>query len=94
MFDAEEKREILRILPDAATAHPQLGPISFATLLARADSQLAARAVMRNVVNHYELLWLERALRYGKPSGKRDDLCRVVERALEGRVGNVRKGKR
>ena len=64
MFDSEEKQEILRVHPDAARARSPLGPISFATLLASADSQLAARAVVRNLVNPFELVWLERTLRY------------------------------
>ena len=55
------------------------------------DPAEAARAVLRNAVRPNELKWLYRLLRFQKPNGKRDELTRVVERALEGRKGNVRK---
>ncbi|MGD0695581.1 MAG: hypothetical protein ABSB82_12075, partial [Terriglobia bacterium] len=68
----------------------RLGPVQFATLLAQADAQFAARAVLRGVLNHEELRWLDRLLGLAKRSDKREELARAVERAMEGRKGNVR----
>jgi hypothetical protein len=67
--------------------------VQFATLLAQGDTHLAARAVLRDLVRPNELEWLYRLLRFQKPSDKGDELTRAVERALEGRKGNVRKSK-
>jgi len=89
MFRPEEEAELRRTLPERQSR--PLGTVSFATLLGQGDTQLAARAVLRNVVDHRELLWLDRVLRYQKPHGKREELARIVERAIEGRQGNVRK---
>jgi hypothetical protein len=92
MFDAEEKREFLQSLPQQSEGFPSLpvGPVQFATLLAEGDTQLAARVVLRNVLRPNELTWLDRLLRFQEPNEKRDELARIVERALEGRKGNAR----
>jgi hypothetical protein len=66
--------------------------VQFATVLAQGDTQLAARVVMRNLMRPNELTWLDRLLRFRKPSEKRDELTRIVERAMEGRKGNARRG--
>lgn len=87
MFRREEKAEF----PEQNKVSPQpLGPVQFATLLAQADAQLAARVVLRGVLSHEELRWLNRLLAFGKRNGKREELIRAVERAIEGRKGNVR----
>jgi hypothetical protein len=65
--------------------------MEFTALLAQGDSQFAARAVLRNVLSHAELARLDRLLRFQKPNKKRDELARIVERAMEGRKGNVRR---
>ena len=92
MFDAEEKRELVQNLPPQSAGFPSLpvGPVQFATLLAQGDTQLAARVVLRNLLRPNELTWLDRLLRFQEPNEKRDELARIVERALEGRKGNVR----
>jgi hypothetical protein len=92
VFDAEGEKEFLRSLPQRSELCPtlSLGPVQFATLLAQGDRQLAARVVLRNLLRPNELTWLNRLLRFQKPSEKRDELARIVERALEGRKGNVR----
>jgi len=87
MFRPEEEAELR---PEHKREFPPLGTLSFATLLAQGDTQLAARAVLRNVLDHKELAWLDRVLRFQKPNGKREELARIVERAIEGRKGNVR----
>lgn len=89
MFDAEEKREFLSAQTGGLPRLP-LGPVQFATLLADGDTQLAARVVLRELIRPNELAWLDRLLRFQKPNDKRDELCRIVERALEGRKGNAR----
>jgi hypothetical protein len=93
VFNAEEKQQLLRHDPERCAnmeRYSPLGPVLFATLLAQSDSQLAARAVLRNMLDSDELVWLDRLLRFQKRNGKREELCRIVERALEGRKGNVR----
>ncbi len=89
MFDAEEKRECLSVHA-GSLPRPPLGPVQFATLLAEGDTQLAARVVLRNLMRRNELTWLDRLLRFQQPNEKRDELARIVERALEGGKGNVR----
>ena len=89
MFDAEEKRELLAEQTSSLPRLP-LGPVQFATLLAEGDTQLAARVVLRNLIRPNELAWLDRLLRFQAPNDKRDELVRIVERALEGRKGNAR----
>jgi hypothetical protein len=37
-----------------------------------------------------ELNWLDRLLKFQKPNGKRRELARIVERAMEGGKGNGR----
>ncbi|MGD0695659.1 MAG: hypothetical protein ABSB82_12475 [Terriglobia bacterium] len=87
MFRREEKAEF----PKQNKVSPQpLGPVQFATLLAQADAQLAAPAVLRGVLNYEELRWLDRLLGLAKRSDKREELARAVERTMEGRKGNVR----
>jgi hypothetical protein len=92
MFRAAEKTELLRCLPESkrVSQHAPLRTVQFATLLADGDTQLAARAVLRGVVDNEELRWLDRLLKFQKPNNKRDELTRVVERAMEGREGNAR----
>ena len=93
IFTAEEKAEFLHSLPKGSKlfSAPSLGAVQFATLLAQGDTHLAARAVLRDCMRPNELEWLYRLLRFQKTNDKRDELTRVVERALEGRKGNVRK---
>ena len=79
MFLPEEEAGI----PQEANRQP-LGKVQFATLLAEGDMQLAARAVLRGVLDHEELRWLDRLLKFRQPNGKRDELTRIVERAMEG----------
>jgi hypothetical protein len=87
MFRPEEEAELP---PKQGRESRPLGAVSFATLLGQADTQLAARAVLRNVLDYKELAWLDRVLRFQKLNGKREELARIVERAMEGRRGNVR----
>jgi hypothetical protein len=94
MFTNGEKAELSRSLRQqnrARAASPPLGPVQFASLLASGDTQLAAQAVLRDIVRPNELSWLNRVLRFQESSDKRDELVRIVERALEGRKGNVRR---
>jgi hypothetical protein len=92
LFSPGEKKELLRrdaicrIVPER---RPPLGSVVLATLLAQADAQLAARAVLSGLLDLNELSWLDRLLRFQKPNGKRDELCRIVERALERRKGHA-----
>jgi hypothetical protein len=96
IFTTEEQAEFLELLSKQGRPMPphHLGCVRFATLLAQGDTHLAARAVLRNLVRPNELQWLYRLLRFQKPNDKRDELTRVVERALEGRKGNVRRSTR
>jgi hypothetical protein len=89
----QERAELLHACPEYASKArlSKLGPMMFATLLAEADTQLAARAVLRDVAGREALGWLDRLLRFRKPNGKRDELIRIVERALEGRNVDARK---
>jgi len=92
LFTADEHAEFLQLLSkQGRMPPPHLGCVRFATLLAQGDTHLAARAVLRDMVRPKELEWLYRLLRFQKPNDKRDELTRIVERALEGRKGNVRK---
>ena len=93
LFTPEERAEFLESLLKGSKVFsaPAIGPVQFATLLAQGDTHLAARAVLRNLVRPNEIEWLYRVLRFQKPNDKRDELTRIVERALEGRKGNVRK---
>lgn len=93
MFSAEERSELLRSKPDCIreSRHRRLGSVQLATLLAEGDAQFASRAVLRNMVAREELDWLDRVLQFQKPNGKRSELARIIERAMEGRKGNVRK---
>lgn len=92
LFTPEERAEFLQSFPKGGKlfSAPALGPVQFATLLAQGDTQLAARVVLRNLVRPNELTWLHRLLRFQESNDKRDELVRIVERALEGRKGNVR----
>jgi hypothetical protein len=91
IFEPEEKAEFLQSAP-VRTELPglPLGPVQFATLLAEGDTQLAARVVLRSLLRPNELTWLNRLVRFQKPSVKRDELARIIERTLEGRKGNAR----
>ncbi len=62
MFSPEEKAEFFQFLPERRAGLPglPLGPVQFATLLAQGDTQLAARAVLRNLIRPNELSWLYR----------------------------------
>jgi hypothetical protein len=93
MFGPEEKAELLQSVPKQSYGLPglPLGPVQFATLLSRGDTQLSASVVLRGLLRPNELTWLDRLLRFRKPSKKRNELCRIVERALEGRKENVRR---
>ena len=93
MFTPEEEREFLQLLSKQGrpTPPPRLGCVRLATLLAHGDTQLAACVVLRGLVRPKELAWLYRLLHFQEPSDKRDELTRAVERALEGRKGNVRR---
>lgn len=93
MFNAQERAEIINRASGERLPSPPLGPVRFASLLAQGDTQLAARAVLREVLSAEELRWVDRLLRFQKPNGKRQALARIVERALEGRKGNVRRPK-
>jgi len=87
MFGPEEKAEILRHRSGEKSRYLPLRSVQFATLLAHGDAQLAARAVLRDLLARDELWWLERVLRFQKHNAKREELIRIVERALEGRKG-------
>ena len=93
VFSPEEKAEFLQSLPKRRAGLPglPLGPVQFATLLAQGDTQLAARVVLRDLIRPNELMWLYRLLRFHESNEKCHELIRIVERALEGRKGNVRK---
>jgi hypothetical protein len=93
MFRAEEMADLLRCHPEYSqkSRHRRLGTVQFATLLAEGDSQFASRVVRRKLLDRDELFWLDRLLKFQKPSGKRSELARIVERAMEGREGNVRR---
>jgi len=95
MFRPAEKAELLRCQAERHTEGRQrrLGKVQLATLLAQGDAQFAARAVLRAMLSPEELQWLYRLLRFQKPNGKREDLARIVERAMEGRRGNVRRAR-
>lgn len=92
MFRPEEITEMLRCHPEYSrqSRHRRLGTVQFATLLAQGDTQLAARAVLRKMLDREELDWLDRLVRFQKPNDKRNELARIIERALEGRKGNAR----
>jgi hypothetical protein len=83
MFTREEKAELAH--SRAVGVGKPLGTVQFATLLAQADAQFAARAVRRQALRREELQWLNRLLQLQKRNGKREELIRVVERAIEGR---------
>jgi hypothetical protein len=93
MFEPKEKAELLRCYAERKeeSEPAPLGMMEFTALLAQGDSQFAARAVLRDMLNHGELSRLERLLRFQKPSRKRDELTRIVERAMEGRKGHARR---
>jgi hypothetical protein len=80
MFLPDEKAELLRCHPEHSeeSRHTPLGTVQFATL--------------RNMLGQEELTWLNRLLRFQKPNEKRDELTRIVERAMEGRKGNAGRG--
>ena len=92
MFRADEKAELLRCLP-ASKKEMRTAPlrtVQFATMLAGADAQLAARAVLRDMLDATELSWLDRLLKFQKQNQKGEELARVVNRAMKGRKGNAR----
>ena len=93
MFRPEEKAELLRCHPECneESAAARLGMMEFTALLAQGDSQFAARAVLRKMLSYAELARLGRLLRFQKPNKKRDELTRIVERAMEGREENGRR---
>ncbi len=66
-FDAAEKAEILR---RRSFEKSHLGPVQFATLLAQSDTHLAARAVLRGLLDAEELRWLDRLLKFRKADDK------------------------
>jgi len=96
IFTSDEQAEFLELLPKQGKPMPphHLGCVRFATLLAQADTQLAASAVLRGLVRPKELAWTYRLLHFQKVNDKREELTRIVERALEKRKGNVRTKRR
>lgn len=94
VLSAEERAEYQRSAKPSVKPirppHLALGPVMFATVLASGDSQLAARVVLSGRIRLNELRWLDRALHFQRRTDKREELARIVERALEGRKGNVR----
>jgi hypothetical protein len=96
IFTTDEQAQFLELLSKQGRPMPprHLGCVRFATLLAQADTQLAARAVLRGLVRPKELAWIYHLLHFQKSNDKRDELTRIVERALEGRKGNVRTKRR
>jgi hypothetical protein len=92
MFEPKEKAELLRRYPESSEESERrpLGMMEFTALLAQGDSQFAARAVLRKMLSYTELARLERLLRFQKTNKKRDELTRIIERAMEGRKGNAR----
>ena len=93
MFDPDEKAELLHCRPECREEQrsAKLGSVQFATLLAYCDAQLATRAVLRGVLDSVVLRWLDRLLKLPRRNSKRDELVRSIERAMEGRKGNVRR---
>jgi hypothetical protein len=93
MFQPEEIAELLRCQPECSreSRHRRLGTVQLATLLAEGDSQFAARAVLRKMLDREELTWLDRLLSFQNPNGKRNELARIIERAMEGGKKNVRR---
>jgi hypothetical protein len=89
MFRPEEIKDLARCHVEHKEV-PPLGSVQFATFLAQGDAQFSARAVLRKMLSHDELTWLDRLVGFQKPNGKRDELARIVERALEGRTRNAR----
>ena len=91
MFRPGEKAELLRCRSEHSeeSRHIPLGTVQLATLLAQGDAQLTAQAVLRGMLNSDELRWLDRLLTFQQPNKKRDELTRIVERAMEGRKGNA-----
>jgi hypothetical protein len=96
LFTAKQETEFLRILSNQGRPTPptRLGPVRFATLLAQGDTVLTARVVLRDLIHPKELAWLYRLLRFHESNEKCQELIRAVERALEGRKGNVRTKRR
>ena len=91
LFQPEERPEFLRVRPEYRNGRLRpLGTVRFATLLARGDAQLAARAVLREILTRAELRWLDRLLGFGKRNYKRAELLRTVERAMERPKANGR----
>ena len=95
MFRPQEKGELLRCHSEyrEESRHIPLGMVQLATLLAQGDTQFAAQAVLRGMLSKDELRWVDRLLKFQKPNKKRDELTRIVERTMEGRKGNVRRGR-
>jgi hypothetical protein len=93
MFESEELAEMLRCHPEYSkeSRHRRLGTVQLSTLLAEGDSQFSARVVLRKMLDREELGWLDRMLKFQKTNGKRKELARIVERAMEGRKGNGRR---
>ncbi|MGD0129986.1 MAG: hypothetical protein ABSF46_32105 [Terriglobia bacterium] len=92
MLTSNERERFLCLLPNEGRELPALplGPVRFATLLAQGDTVLAAWVVLRNLIRPDELVWLYRLLALHESNEKCRELTRIVERALEGRKGNVR----
>lgn len=89
LFLADEAAQLRENLPKEKRQNSEpLGPVQFATLLAKGDTQLASCAVLRGIVTREELEWLNRLLKLEGPYKKREqreELTRTVERAIEGR---------
>jgi hypothetical protein len=86
LFLPHEEAELLRVLPaEKLKPAERLGSVQFATLLASSDTQLSACAVARGIVTREALQLVNRLLSFRPPNRKRDELMRIVERAIEGR---------
>jgi len=80
----EEAAELAECSAKKSAARHPLASAHFVTLLAHGDAQLAAAAVLRNLLAREEVERMNRLLNFKKASPKRDDLVRIVERALKG----------
>jgi len=87
LFLPDEAAELLEAIPESKQQQSSqpLGSVQFATLLANGDAQLAGCAVLRGILTPKELKWLYRLLELKASNGRREELTRTVERALEGR---------
>lgn len=81
LFFPDELAELAAESRDIAAAK-SIGSAQFCTLLIHGDSQLAASTVLRGLLNSEELKLADRLVKFKPPSGKRDELGRIIERAI------------